>query len=570
VAATLLAGLMACGALLAALGGPVTDTLAAPASGSVMYPGGAGCATTLQACIDNSPTGTTILTHPNTYFTNGLTLSKAVSLTGVSSATVILHALANQRVLTVTGAAVDSSVIISGLTFAGGHAVGSNCPAGCGGAILITATAQPLLINLAITNSRAEHFGSGLFANTGSPLVMAGVAVLSNTAAGGCGVSAGGDFTLSAALLQNNQCTGLSFSGGGLFAGGNLTVTNTHFLSNTSIFEGGGAYANANVTLNGGSFQNNRCTASFCLGAGLFAGADLAMSGTRFLSNTRTDDGGGTLVDGNVTLNGGVFQNNRCTGVGCSGAALLAGINLAATNTQFLSNTSNGDGGGAYVNQTVTLNEDVFQNNQCTGAFCQGGGLVAGTDLAVTNTLFLGNTAQQGAGLYHFSGSGRLVNDLFAANSALSGHGDALLLASPGAVSLLFTTIASPTVGGGSAVYVTSGTVGVTDTLIASCSVGIENAGGNVREDYNLFSGLGTSVSGTVTSGGHSHPGAANFVDPAAGDYHLGLGSAAIDAGVDAGINLDIDGDPRPLGNGIDIGYDEANIRHLFLPLVRR
>jgi hypothetical protein len=37
---------------------------------------------------------------------------------------------------------------------------------------------------------------------------------------------------------------------------------------------------------------------------------------------------------------------------------------------------------------------------------------------------------------------------------------------------------------------------------------------------------------------------------------------------VDAGIAFDIDGDPRPLGNGFDIGYGEANIRHLFQPLV--
>src|SRR5205823_531645 len=114
--------------------------------------------------------------------------------------------------------------------------------------------------------------------------------------------------------------------------------------------------------------------------------------------------------------------------------------------------------------------------------------------LAVTSTLFLGNTAQKGAGLYHNNGTARLVNDLFAANHA-SLHGDALFLASPGAVSLVFTTIASPTVGGGSAIYVNAGTVGVTDTLIASYTVGIEIAGGNVREDDNLFSGLGASIS---------------------------------------------------------------------------
>ena len=35
-------------------------------------------------------------------------------------------------------------------------------------------------------------------------------------------------------------------------------------------------------------------------------------------------------------------------------------------------------------------------------------------------------------------------------------------------------------------------------------------------------------------------------------------GSAAIDAGVNAGVTTDIDGDARPLGSTYDIGYDES------------
>ena len=33
---------------------------------------------------------------------------------------------------------------------------------------------------------------------------------------------------------------------------------------------------------------------------------------------------------------------------------------------------------------------------------------------------------------------------------------------------------------------------------------------------------------------------------------------------------VDFDGDPRPLGAGFDIGFDELNVRKLFLPLVLR
>jgi hypothetical protein len=49
--------------------------------------------------------------------------------------------------------------------------------------------------------------------------------------------------------------------------------------------------------------------------------------------------------------------------------------------------------------------------------------------------------------------------------------------------------------------------------------------------------------------------------------YHIGLGSAAVDAGVDAGVATDVDGAPR-IGRP-DIGADEAP-RVVYLPLVLR
>src|SRR6185295_1414880 len=96
--------------------------------------------------------------------TESLTLSKAVSLTGALSSTTILHALPDTRVLTVTGAAVDSSVVISGLMFTGGYAKGGSCPTGCGGAILITGTAQPGLRSLQVVTNVADWQGGGIYA----------------------------------------------------------------------------------------------------------------------------------------------------------------------------------------------------------------------------------------------------------------------------------------------------------------------------------------------------------------------------------------------------------------------
>jgi len=60
------------------------------------------------------------------------------------------------------------------------------------------------------------------------------------------------------------------------------------------------------------------------------------------------------------------------------------------------------------------------------------------------------------------------------------------------------------------------------------------------------------------------------FVDPADDDYHLRAGSPCIDAGTDAGVTTDIDGDPRPIGVRVDIGADEYHRYTIYLPIVMK
>jgi hypothetical protein len=71
-------------------------------------------------------------------------------------------------------------------------------------------------------------------------------------------------------------------------------------------------------------------------------------------------------------------------------------------------------------------------------------------------------------------------------------------------------------------------------------------------------------VTGSVNLWGYP-----DFVAPDEGDYHIGPDSAAIDAGVNVGVNVDIDGQRRPSGAGYDIGADEFYFK-VYLPLVIR
>lgn len=65
-------------------------------------------------------------------------------------------------------------------------------------------------------------------------------------------------------------------------------------------------------------------------------------------------------------------------------------------------------------------------------------------------------------------------------------------------------------------------------------------------------------------------------LNPVGGDpmlnayFHLSPGSSAIDTGMDAGIDSDIDNNPRPFGNAPDVGADEFTEIKLFLPLLSK
>jgi len=74
-------------------------------------------------------------------------------------------------------------------------------------------------------------------------------------------------------------------------------------------------------------------------------------------------------------------------------------------------------------------------------------------------------------------------------------------------------------------------------------------------EDYNLYFGGQTQFS----MGPHSMVQDPQFANPGAGDFHLQLGSPAVNRGVNLGYSQDLDGHPVPLGGAPDLGaYERA------------
>ncbi|MBI5568238.1 MAG: hypothetical protein HY870_25315, partial [Chloroflexi bacterium] len=564
------------------------------------------CAT-VQHAIDVANDGDQVLIASGLY-TQSTTLSKPVSLTGVNSDTTILHAVAGQRVLTVTGATISNSVVISGLTFTGGNvANGYSCPDGCGGGIAVLDQAQPLLHSIQINGNTAAT-GGGLFNDDGSPLTLRSVALRDNTATyegGGCLANAALQLE-DTDFIHNMAQTGAGLATPRYHDPVDVSMQRTRFLSNTATPEGlvygGGAYVSGRAIVSESVFENN----SFAYGGGGLWAYEAIITDSAFISNTGVWGGGLTAYS--VAITNGYFERNSSISAGGGVRAISGSI----SNTQFISNTTDGysfytgdGGGGAYFSAEATIVNSRFEGNRCRMTICKGGGfLLSGfpNNLVVDNSVFINNsTLGDGGGLYvdgpvtmtnsqfisnsaSLSGGaffysrtesspareGRIVNTLFSRNSATVG-GAALYLETNDTVTILHTTIADVPSSSTSAIAIAAGTLNLTNTLIANHTIGISNTGGLVTEDYNLYYGNLTNTVG-VTNGAHSLIGDPRFVDPAHDDYHLALDSAAIDHGIDAGVYTDLDGNPRPIGAGFDIGAYEYQgmIYRAFLPVILR
>lgn len=395
--------------------------------------------------------------------------------------------------------------------------------------------------------------GAGI-RSTGT-LTLTRVAVRDNTASDdGAGVYSTAPVTSIDSIFEGN--TSAAGNGGALFASNTAVISGSRFAGNTSRGDGGAIFALVSLAATGSRFEANQCMASSCDGGAIFGFSQTSIAGTVFLNNTAQDRGGAVSAPGGVNLTDSSFQDNRS--VFGAGGALDAPTIGVVERSQFLDNTARSDGGAIAAGAAITVSASHFEANQST--LGQGGGLAAGGDVRIEESQFLHNRALTGGGLHQRAGNGQVVNSLFAGNTVTNTLGAALLLASPGQVELTHVTIAHPSIGAGAAVEVQSGNVAVTNTIIVSHTVGISASGGLVSHDYTLFFGNGVDSQGAVVGGAGSRSGDPMLSDPIGDDYHLRAGSAAIDAGTDAGVSRDVDGEPRPLAAGFDIGYDEADL----------
>lgn len=409
--------------------------------------------TTIQECIDDAVASDTVFV-PSGVYNESLTLNQPISLTGASRANTFVVALANQRVLTVTGAAIDSSVVISGLTFTGGNVnTGNQCAppivdTNCGGGILVTDNAQPHMQHITLRDNQA-FYGGGIYAAPGSHLALEHVSFINNvtTLTGGGFYGSNISLTVTNGLFSGNEST--QNVAGGLYVGATFSnfqsvlISGTTFIGNMasclggefSICHAGGMNAfDVDTTIVNSHFEGNYCDRDDCDGGGLrlqmsFNDPEWIVRDTSFVNNSAGRHGGGVFA-GNFVLNlpmhlsGGRFEGN--TAVTGSGGGIHART-LILTGTQFLTNTAgfsptfsfiNGGGGGAFI-LAGTLAGATFMGNHSDS---YGGGMAVQAftgPMVIRDTAFINNSARLIGGGMAASQPLEIYDSLFAQNRTL-------------------------------------------------------------------------------------------------------------------------------------------------------
>jgi uncharacterized repeat protein (TIGR01451 family) len=453
------------------------------------------------------------------------------------------------------------------------NTISSNTATEFGGGLLLADSSTATLSGNTISDNKAEKGGGGLCVHLSDPTLNGNI-IKANIAPEGGGLRL--SRYSSATLGYNTIASNIAEQGGGLYLSNYCTATLSHndITANTARIGGGGLkLVTSTARLNHDAIKGNIahfggglnlvtstvwltdtdviCNTADHAGGGvqLANNSSARFIGNRFTSNTSYSDGGGLHLaeSSTATLSGNHFISNTA---GHNGGGLFLRTHSTATlsGNTFTTNEARHGGGGMYVcdHSAASLGGDTVISNTVEAADYGGGGGLALTTISTltcTNTIIADNRLNGWPGI----GAGLVIHDSSAR--------------------LLHTTIARNSGGDDSGIHVTErqgtySTVALTNTILVGHKVGITVTARNTATLEATLWGNGNWANdarwGGAATPTHSkdYPGDPAFVDPDAGNYHIGPGSAALEKGIRAGVTVDIDDEQRPDDNP-DLGADE-------------
>lgn len=286
------------------------------------------------------------------------------------------------------------------------------------------------------TNNSATEFGGAIYVDQSSSVVVDNITFTGNrvesesTGNGGAIFSLNGNVQVNESIFTEN--TSKRNGGAIAIASDNvrddsvqqLSISNSEFVSNTAEKKGGAVFwydyetndRKGDLAIEQTTFKDNKAN----MGGAIYAENAFTVTGSQFIKNQATDDGG--AIDASRTaqfsINGAQFEQNTA---GDNGGAINAWAdnqlerNNTITNSQFIGNKATEKGGAIAwlavdplwddVAHNITVENSTFDSNSA-----QLGGAI-NTEGEITlrgETNFVGNTASQQGGAIFVSETGTL------------------------------------------------------------------------------------------------------------------------------------------------------------------
>jgi filamentous hemagglutinin family protein len=305
-----------------------------------------------------------------------------------------------------------------------------------------------------------------------------------------------GDITFNSVTIRNGNAN----FGGGIFATGNVTLTNSTVSDNTANSAGGGILAVSTVTLTNSTVSGNTAGVD---GGGIWTFGTVTLTNSTVSGNTAGQFGGGIWAVSTVSLTNSTVSGNAASIF--DGGGIWANGTVTLTNSTVSGNTAGVDGGGISSNDTVTLTNSTVSGNTA-GQF--GGGISSNDTVTLTNSTVSGNTANSAGGGIRASGTVTLTNSTVSGNTANSSGGG---INATGTVSLTNSTVSGNTANSSGGGIWVNGTVTLTNSTVSDNTVGVNGGGifafGTVSltnstvsgNTASIFDGGGIWANGTVT-----------------------------------------------------------------------
>lgn len=354
----------------------------------------------------------------------------------------------------------------------------------------------------ALSNSATSDQGGGIFDS--GQLTLTNCTLdhdVAGPSAGGLFVNVGGSATILNCTFNHDtasQTSPLDGSGGGIFAAGNLTLTNCN-LSNCLAGHGAGGGA---IFFQSGTATLTNCTLSNDTagddGGGIFTESTVNLTNCT-LSNDSAGNGGGGICTDTGTASVNVTRCTFSDDTAFQGGGIANVPGGTATVTQ---STFSNDSGSAFVNEaTATVTASTFNNDSCVS----GGGFENLGTATLTNCTFSNDTSTSSSSL---DGGGAIANV-----NALGGA----------TLTVLNCTIANCSAlngsSGGGILVQTDTTLNLINTIVAENTAtgsGPDVSGSVNRADHNLI-GDGSGMSIVTDQGGNLIGTSTALIDPRLG-----------------------------------------------------